>query len=143
MLTTKSSARFFPLFELKSFFSGVDFSVNSILRTTVIALAALVLGGCVTPQINWQARIGNYTYDQAVMDYGPPDRTTKLSDGSSVNEWLIQRGAVIVEPEPIFYGRHYFGPAWPGCSTTYYPARFLRLTFGPDGKLKAEKEFSK
>ena len=46
-----------------------------------IVFAALLLAGCVTPKIDWAARVGNYTYDQAVMDFGPPDKSAKLSDG--------------------------------------------------------------
>jgi hypothetical protein len=58
--------------------------------------------------------VGVYTYDQAVMGYGPP-----------------------------YYGRAYCGPVWGGYSSTYFPAQFLRLTFSLDCKLKAWKEFSK
>ena len=68
----------------------------------LIVFAALLLAGCVTPQIDWAARVGNYTYDQAVMEFGPPDKLAKLSDGSTVVEWLLQRGQVVVAPEPYF-----------------------------------------
>jgi hypothetical protein len=57
--------------------------MNQILRSLVIMMAVFVLAGCATP-INWQARVGIYTYDQAVMNYGPPDSSTKLSDGTTV-----------------------------------------------------------
>jgi hypothetical protein len=109
------------------------------------ALLAMVLfAGCATmPKINWQARIGNYTYDQAVVEFGPPDKSAKLTDGTTVAEWLLQRGEVIETPGPYFYSPGYFGPPGPAYSRTYFPARFLRLTFGANGKLLAEKEFSK
>jgi len=42
-----------------------------------LILAALVLAGCVTQKIDWSARVGNYTYDQAVMELGPPDKSAK------------------------------------------------------------------
>jgi hypothetical protein len=118
-----------------------------ITRTMVFVAAVLILAGCATP-INWQARVGIYTYDQAVVDYGPPGRATKLSDGSLVAEWMTERGQVFVTPGPyvygpIYYSRGYVGPMWGGYSTTYFPAQFLRLIFSPDGKLKAWKEFSK
>jgi hypothetical protein len=122
-----------------------------IAQTVVISAAAFILAGflagCATP-INWRARVGAYTYDQAVMDYGPPGRFAKLSDGSTVAEWMTERGAVIVSPGPYFYGPPYYGrglygPVWGGYSSTYFPAQFLRLTFSPNGKLKAWKEFSK
>ena len=115
------------------------------MKTIVPGLfAVLLLAGCVTHKIDWPARVGNYTYDQAVMEFGPPDKLAKLSDGSTVAEWLTRRGQVIVAPEP------YFGP--PGCyfgsltsmySETYVPARFLRLGFGANGKLKTWREFAR
>ena len=110
----------------------------------LIVFAALLLAGCVTPQIDWAARVGNYTYDQAVMEFGPPDKLAKLSDGSTVVEWLTQRGQVVVAPEPYFLPPGcYFGPLTPTYSETYVPARFLRLVFGPDAKLKTWKEFAR
>jgi hypothetical protein len=42
------------------------------------------VGGCVTQKIDWSARVGNYTYAQAVMELGPPDKSAKLTDGTVV-----------------------------------------------------------
>ena len=115
------------------------------MKTIVSALfAALLLAGCVTPKIDWAARVGNYTYDQAVMDFGPPDKSAKLSDGSTVAEWLTQRGQVIASPGPYSppFGC-YYGPPTPMYSETYVPARFLRLAFDANGKLKTWKEFAR
>jgi hypothetical protein len=107
-----------------------------------VLFAALLLAGCVTPKIDWAARVGNYTYDQAVMELGPPDKSAKLSDGLAVAEWLLQRGQVVAAPEPYFVPPGcYFGPLTPMYSETYVPARFLRLGFDPNGKLKTWKEF--
>lgn len=103
---------------------------------------ALVLAGCATP-INWQARVGIYTYDQAVMDYGPPDRSAKLSDGTTVSQWLTQRGSVIVSPQPYIYGPAYYGPVYSTYTTTTFPAEYLQLAFAPDGKLKTWKRVYK
>jgi hypothetical protein len=116
--------------------------MNQILRSLVIMMVVFVLAGCATP-INWQARVGIYTYDQAVMNYGPPDSSTKLSDGTTVAQWMTQRGQEIVSQGPYFYGPGYVGPVWSGYTTSYFPARFLRLSFSPGGKLTAYKEFSK
>lgn len=118
--------------------------MKAIVRIVAVVLGAILLAGCATPQIDWKARIGIYTYDQAVQDYGPPERSAKLSDGSTVAEWLVRRGTVVYSAEPPLYPPPgYWGPMWGGYSTTYFPARFIRLTFDPSGKLKAEKEFSK
>src|SRR5580700_4683860 len=119
-------------------FAGVGLGMYRIARAIAIAAIALIFTGCVTP-INWQARVGIYTYDEAIMDYGPPGRAAKLSDGSTVAEWMTERGEVIVTPGPypyglVYYGRGYVGPGWGGYSTAYFPAQFLRLTFSPDGK---------
>lgn len=118
--------------------------MNTMARAVLIMLAAFLLAGCATP-INWQARVGVYTYDQAVTDYGPPMAFATLSDRSTVAEWMTDRGAVVVTPGPYpYYGRGYWGPAYGGGYTaTTFPAHFLRLTFAPDGKLKAWKQYSK
>jgi hypothetical protein len=68
-------------------FTGVGLVMNRIARAIMMMAAVFILAafltGCATP-INWQARVGVYTYDQALMDYGPPARSAKLSDGSTV-----------------------------------------------------------
>ena len=112
--------------------------------SVICAALLLLLAGCATPRIDWSARVGYYTYDQAVMDYGPADRTTRLSDGSTVAEWLMRRGEVVVTPEPYLWGPgYYYYPAPPMYYQTYVPARVLRLVFAADGKLKAWKEFER
>jgi hypothetical protein len=113
-------------------------------RWPALMLAALVLAGCVTtPKIDWKARIGNYTYDQAVTELGPPDKYAKLSDGTVVADWLTRRAQTISAPEPyLLPSGTYFGPLTPMYSQTYVPARYLRLTFDTDGKLKAWKEIA-
>lgn len=110
------------------------------------ALLSLVLlsAGCATQKIDWAGRVGNYSYDQAVMELGPPDKSAKLSDGIIVAEWLTRRGSPAYNA--IGYGYYPYpcwGPAWPGYVNTYWPDYYLRLTFGPDGKLEAWKKFSK
>ena len=113
-------------------------------RMVLALLATLLFVGCVTGKIDWAVRVGQYTRDQAILDLGPPDKSTKLSDGTVVAEWLTQSSRVIVAPEPYFLPPgDYFGPATPGYTESYVPAYFLRLTFGPDGTLKAWKKFAK
>jgi hypothetical protein len=111
----------------------------------VTTLAALVLAGCVTtPKIDWSARVGNYTCDQTVTELGPPDKSVKLTDGTTVADWLTRRGQIIVAPEPYFAPPGcYYGSFTPMYSETYVPARYLRLTFGTDGKLRTWKEFTR
>jgi hypothetical protein len=113
-------------------------------RTALALLAALLFAGCVTQPVDWQARVGNYTQDQAIADLGPPDKSAKLSNGTVVDEWLTSRAHVIEAPEPYFLPRGaYFGPDTPSYSEIYAPDYFLQLTFAPDGKLKAWKQFAR
>ncbi len=103
-------------------------------------LAALVLAGCATQQVDWPARVGNYTCDQAVMELGLPDKSAKLTDGSVVADWLTHHAQTIIAPEPYFLPPGcYFGPLTPMRTETCVPAQYLRLTFGADGKLKTWK----
>lgn len=108
-------------------------------------LMALTIAGCATtPGVNWQARIGNYTYDQAVKDYGPPDKSEKLSDDSRVADWLVREGHTEVTTEPYFFpGPGYYRSPAPVYQQTYVPSYYMELIFGPDGKLTSYKNFSR
>jgi len=111
-------------------------------RIVLAALAVLLFAGCVTQKIDWSARVGRYTYNQAVAELGPPDKSAKLSNGATVAEWLTQQGQVVVAPGPYLVPHGcYFGPLTPMYSATYVPARFLRLVFDANGRLKTWKEF--
>jgi len=52
------------------------------------AILAALYVGCATAQIDWNTRVGVYTYDQAIHELGPPDKQAKLSDGQNVAEWV-------------------------------------------------------
>ena len=74
-------------------------------RTFVLLLAGVLLAGCAaTKKIDWGSRVGNYTFDQAVIDLGPPDKQAKLSDGSTVAEWRTSRGQTYAFVPTGFYG---------------------------------------
>jgi len=97
---------------------------------------ALLLAGCSsTPKVDWNSRVGNYAYDQAVVEMGPPDKSANLSDGSTVVEWFIKRGSsVSFGVGTGFYSRGSsvgFGQT----VATAPSGEYLRLTFGADGKL--------
>lgn len=113
-------------------------------RVACVLLTLFLFIGCTAPRVDWQARVGHYTRDQAITDLGPPDKTATLTDGTIVDEWLTRSSRVIVAPEPYFLPPgSYFGPATPVYTESYVPAYFLRLTFSPDGILKAWKSFAK
>jgi hypothetical protein len=123
--------------------SATDYKLNG-MKWLVFALTAFLFAGCVSQPVDWQARVGHYTQAQAVQDFGPPDKTEKMSDGTVVDEWRTDRAHVIVAPEPYFLPRGgYFGPDTPSYSETYVPDYFRRLTFGPDERLQAWKSYAK
>ncbi len=100
-----------------------------------------------TPRIDWSSRIGTYTFDQAVLELGPPDKYAKISDGTGVAEWLTRRGYYYY-PTPYMYGYGYGYSPYPYGPYMYsypYPIyssdSFLRLTFTPDGYLRSWKQF--
>lgn len=98
-------------------------------------MMAFAVGCSSTPRVDWNARIGVYTYDQAVMEMGPPDRATQLSDGSTVAEWFLRRGSSV----SFGVGTGFYGPrSGVAVGQTVSPGRpgvFLRLTFDPEGRL--------
>ena len=114
-------------------------------RWVAVGLAGVLLAGCATRKIDWNTRVGNYTYDQAVLELGPPDKYARLGDGTVVVEWLTYRGAVY-SYSPFAYS---YSPAWCGpyplafVSTYSSPDYFVRLIFGPAGQLKAWKRFAR
>ena len=111
-------------------------------------IMGLLLGGCATgPKIDWKARVGNFTYDQAVIELGVPDKSAKLGDGTVVAEWLLH---TYYSGNWGFAGGVYVGHGYwmePGISSAYpggvYSGLWLRLTFGPDGKLRAWKKYER
>ena len=98
-------------------------------------LALLLVGCASTPKADWNSRVGSYTYDQAVAEMGPPDKSAKLSDGSTVAEWFLKhRSRVSFGVGTGFYSRG--SSVGVGQTIGTSPSgEFLRLTFGGDGKL--------
>jgi hypothetical protein len=103
---------------------------------TILVLATALITGCKTTKpIDWNSRVGTYTFDQAVTDFGPPDKQTTLSDGKLVAQWITHRyGGSSFSVGTGFYT----GGVGVGVGQTTgsaYPDRILTLTFGADGKL--------
>lgn len=127
------------------------FSMAALKRAVRAGLPALLLifllTGCATTRrIDWASRVGNYTYEQAILELGPPDKSAKLSDGTTVAEWLTRRGYTYAYAPYGYYGYSpwWYGPVYPAYFDTYsVPNYFVRLIFGPDGRLRDWKRFYK
>ena len=108
-----------------------------------LMLLAGILGCATQKKIDWEGRIGNFTFDQAVIELGPPDKQAKLQDGTVVAEWLDRRGYAYVYSSPAWATPYSLGGPYATMSSATSPDYYLRLTFSPDGKLKAWKKFAK
>jgi len=106
--------------------------------SALLALAACLLEGCATkPNVDWNNRIGTFTYDQAIAELGPPDKQSKLTDGKTVAVWMALRSGgsspsvgpgVDGSQRAVGVGQS----AGSGGS-----GRVLRLTFDAEGRLAA------
>ena len=111
-----------------------------------LLLAGLILlnSGCAsTPKPDWNQRVGNYTFDDAVHELGPPVSSVRLQDGTTVAEWFLKYA-----PQMSFgFGTSSYGGGGAvgvGSGVTTPPkGHFLRLTFGPDGKLQSWEKFKR
>ena len=103
----------------------------------ILALAVAFLTGCKTPPpINWDSRVGHYTYAQAVTELGPPARQARLSDGKAVYKWFVQP---LVAPH-FNSGMSYYGSTGFGAGPTIGASiknEMLQLTFDTNGTLIA------
>lgn len=107
---------------------------------TLVALGfagALFIGCQSTPKVDWNNRVGTFTYDQAVAELGVPDKSAELSDGSRVAEWITRRrGGSAISVGVGSYGRSTGVGVSQTVGTSGQPAG-LRLTFDRDGRLTA------
>lgn len=108
------------------------------------AVAGLSLtAGCVSGP-NWNQRIGKYTYDDALREFGPPDRIAATSDGMTVAEWATNRSAAVAVyggPSWGWRARYWGPPVYAGVGFT--PEYGIRLTFGVDHRLFAARKYSR
>ena len=96
---------------------------------------ALLLTGCAsTPKTDWNSRVGSYVYDQAVAEMGPPDKSARLSDGSTVAEWFIKHGPSVSFGVGTGFYSHGSSVGVGQSIGTGPSGEYLRLTFGADGR---------
>ena len=98
--------------------------------------AALVIAGCATNRVDWDSRVGVFTYDQAVVELGPPDKSAKLSDGQTVAEWISRynTGGTLGVGTGFYSGSAGVGVMQ---TTPAYRESKLRLTFTTNSILSA------
>ena len=108
-------------------------------RLLLLFLLIVLVGGCATDKkVNWSTRLNNYTYDQAVVELGPPDKSAKLTDGTTIAEWYQRRSAPSfgigtgVGHGPVALGV--------GLPVTGSDVRIVRLTFDPQGVLRSTNQ---
>lgn len=95
--------------------------------------------GCETyGKADWKARVGHFTWDQAIEELGPPESEAKTSDGSRVADWVISRSRTYSTAVrgPLFW-------SWSGQDVTTTAESHLLLTFDAQGRLKAWKRIYK
>ncbi len=100
-------------------------------------LAALIVSGCKsTPKVDWDSRVGTFTFDQAVAELGPPDKTATLTDGRKVADWIERsRGGGVSFGIGTGFSS---GGVGVGVGQSVSPSRHvrvLRLTFDTDNRL--------
>ena len=64
------------------------------MKQLLLLAMAVVLVGCAT--YDWSIHHGVYTYDEAQIEFGPPDSESKLSNGGVSASWIIRK-AIRVE----------------------------------------------
>ena len=102
-----------------------------------LALTVAFLAGCAAPPpINWDSRIGHYTFEQAMAELGAPDRQSRLGDGKTVFKWYIRPPVVShFNSGMSYYGNNDFGASQTVGSS--YNNEMLQLTFDTNGELTA------
>ena len=97
----------------------------------LILSLCLLAAACTTPsKTDWDARVGSYTFDAAVKELGPPEKSATLTDGTRVADWFAVRG----RSNPTYH-------SFPDGRVIRTEGvrdqdQLLRLTFAPDGQLK-------
>lgn len=100
----------------------------------VLVFAVVLISGCATvPPVDWNSRVSNYTFAQAVHELGPPNRQSRLSNGGTVLKWFLQPAGGIGAPNNGMNNGFNAGQNLsPG-----FNDRYLQLTFDRNGVLTA------
>ena len=109
--------------------------MNSVVKgflPVALFLAIVFITGCATaPPVDWNSRVGHYTYAQALHELGPPNRQVRLSSGATEFKWFLQPHGVAGIPNNGMNNGF-------GVGQNISPAfndRYLQLTFDAKGLL--------
>ncbi len=101
-------------------------------------------GSCVSgpkanlQDIDWRSRLGTYTYEEAVAEFGEPEVITEMSE-SMIAEWVLRRSPMVSFGfgfGGVGYGHHTSTGVGVGTSVSPPPSgEYLRLRFDRDGRL--------
>lgn len=111
-------------------------SVRQLVSSLIFITFTLLFVACASTKVDWGNRVGNYTYDQAVVELGPPNKIAMLSDQSKVAEWYTRGDSGMSVGLGTGISR---GPVGVGVGIPVHrkSGQYLRLTFGPDGILRS------
>lgn len=100
-----------------------------------LVVVTFLFGCATTSSVNWDKRIGTYSWEDAVAEFGDPDRVADLEGGVKAGEWIQSRttGIPPASATPSYVRGETVNPNQTYGSSA--PDRILRLSFTPDGKL--------
>ena len=103
---------------------------GSLLAAVFLAIAFVT--GCATiPPVDWNSRVGHYSYAQAINELGPPNRQVRLSSGAIEFKWFVQPNGVNSLPNNGLNNGFGAGPNL----TPAFNNQYLQLTFDANGVL--------
>lgn len=110
------------------------------LKSLPILGCVFLVSSCVSNKVQWEDRVGEYTYDQAVLEMGPPDKEARLEDGTRVCEWRTSKGGIsgMGTGTSLYMGP--YGNYPQAFTASQMPDSYLRLTFSPENKLISFKK---
>jgi len=79
--------------------------IGDCMRALVVALALAGLAGC-AGTTNWEARVGNYSFDDAKREYGSPDGCARLDDQQSVCAWTLEFGRTYIDKLVLTFDKY-------------------------------------
>ncbi len=101
------------------------------LPAVLFLVIAFIIGCAPTAPVDWNSRVGHYTYAQALNELGAPNRQVRLSNGATEFKWFLQpNGGTGMPNNGMNNGFGVGQNINPGFSD-----RYLQLTFDAKGVL--------